>query len=247
MFVGLSSTTRMRGGVLTGVSPPAALVHRVLSPSHPFAEQPKIKLEPLAAVVLTRTPLGALVRWVAGIPASLHTKLMAAFLVVTLLFIAMAGFSVRTLLETAQHSQQLDEAHERVAWSQQIEQALARQMHFSVLALLSRDEAAIGRDPAREQPFQRAPRQARCRRAARAARSRRADAGVAGRGDVGRGRHGQCHPRPQHRRCHHPAAASPGAHRRRDLDARGEPRQCRAGAHGEAARQHHRRRTAARW
>jgi signal transduction histidine kinase len=105
----------------------------------------KIKLEQVAAVVLMRTPMGALVRWVAGIRASLHAKLMGAFLIVTLLFIAMAGFSVQTVLETAQQSRQLDEAHQRVAWSQQIEQALARQMHFSVLALLSQDEAAIAK------------------------------------------------------------------------------------------------------
>jgi signal transduction histidine kinase len=135
----------MRGGVLTGDSPPAALDPQGSISVPTLRGAAQIKLEPLAAAVLTRTPMGALVRWVAGIPASLHTKLMAAFLVVTLLFIAMAGFSVRTVLETARQSRQLDEAHQRVAWSQQIEQALARQMHFSVLALLSRDESAIGR------------------------------------------------------------------------------------------------------
>jgi hypothetical protein len=70
---------------------------------------------------------------------------MSAFLIVTLLFIAMAFVNVRTALGTATQSRQLDEAHQRVAWSQQIEQALARQMHFSVLALLSQDEAAIGK------------------------------------------------------------------------------------------------------
>ena len=95
--------------------------------------------------MLARSPLGALVRWVAGIRASLHAKLMGAFLIVTLLFIAMALVNVRTALATATQSRQLDEANQRVAWSQQIEQALARQMHFSVLALLSQDEAAIGR------------------------------------------------------------------------------------------------------
>jgi signal transduction histidine kinase len=93
--------------------------------------------------VLARTALGALVRWVAGIRASLHTKLVSAFLVVTLLFIAIAGFSLQTVLNTARQSRQLDQAHQRVAWSQQIEQALARQMYFSVLALISQDEATI--------------------------------------------------------------------------------------------------------
>jgi signal transduction histidine kinase len=89
--------------------------------------------------------VGALVRRVAGIRASLHAKLMGAFLIVTLLFIVMAVFSVLTVLKTGQQSRQLDQAHQRVAWSQQIEQVLARQMHFSVLALLSQDEAAIGK------------------------------------------------------------------------------------------------------
>ena len=95
--------------------------------------------------MLARTPLGALVGWVGNIRASVHTKLMSAFVIVTVLFIAMAGFGVRTVLDTARQSRQLDQAHQRVAWSQQIEQALARQMHFSVLALLSRDEAAIAK------------------------------------------------------------------------------------------------------
>jgi signal transduction histidine kinase len=85
------------------------------------------------------------VRWVAGIRASLHTKLMAAFGVVTVLFIAMAAFDVHTVIKTTEQARLLDEAHQRVDWSQQIEQVLARQMQFSVLALLSQDEAAIAR------------------------------------------------------------------------------------------------------
>ena len=84
-------------------------------------------------------------RWVAGIEASLHTKLMAAFGVVTVLFVAMAAFGVHTVVKTTQQAKLLDEAHQRVDWSQQVEQALARQMQFSVLALLSQDEAAIAR------------------------------------------------------------------------------------------------------
>jgi Fe2+ transport system protein B len=82
---------------------------------------------------------------VAGIRASLHTKLMAAFGVVTVLFVAMAAFGVYTVLKTTEQARLLDEAHQRVGWSQEVEQALARQMQFSVLALLSKDEAAIAR------------------------------------------------------------------------------------------------------
>jgi len=105
----------------------------------------QIKLEQLAASVLARSPLDGLVRWVAGIRASLHTKLMVAFGVVTLLFVAMASFGVHTVVKTTEQAKLLDEAHQRVDWSQQVEQALARQMQFSVLALLSQDEAAIAR------------------------------------------------------------------------------------------------------
>ena len=70
---------------------------------------------------------------------------MAAFGIVTVLFVAMAGFGVYTVLKTTQQAKLLDEAHQRVGWSQEVEQALARQMQFSVLALLSKDEAAIAR------------------------------------------------------------------------------------------------------
>jgi signal transduction histidine kinase len=94
---------------------------------------------------LKRTPLGGLVRFVAGVRASLHTKLTAAFLVVTLIVIAMAAVTVRTIATTTRQAEQIEQAHQRVDWSQQIEQALARQMHFSALALLSQDEATIAK------------------------------------------------------------------------------------------------------
>ena len=87
------------------------------------------------AFLLTRTPLGRLVGWVARVPASVHTKLLAAFLVITALFIAMAAISLDTIARTAQQSRKMHEAHERVEWSQQIDHALARQMHFTALAL----------------------------------------------------------------------------------------------------------------
>ena len=108
-------------------------------------EQPEIELEQIAAVVESRTPVRKLVRWVAGIRASVHTKLLAAFLVVTLLFIVMAAVSLQTLLSTTRQAQLLDEAHEQVSWAQEGEQALARQMHYTDLALLSQSEAAISK------------------------------------------------------------------------------------------------------
>lgn len=46
----------------------------------------------LSRLLLLHTPMGALVRWVARIPASVHTKLLTAFLLVTALFFAMGGW-----------------------------------------------------------------------------------------------------------------------------------------------------------
>jgi len=97
------------------------------------------------AFLLTRTPLGRLVGWVARVPASVHIKLLFAFLVITALFIAMAGVSLDTIVRTARQSLKMHEAHERVEWSQQIDHALARQMHFTALALVLRDEDSVSR------------------------------------------------------------------------------------------------------
>jgi signal transduction histidine kinase len=95
--------------------------------------------------VLSRSPLGWLVAWVARVRASVHTKLLSSFLITTLLFITMAVVSLKVLVNTTEQSRLLDQAHERVGWSQQSQYALARQMHFTALALLSKDEASIAR------------------------------------------------------------------------------------------------------
>jgi signal transduction histidine kinase len=102
-------------------------------------------LNRVVAFLLTRTPLGSLVDWVARVRASVHVKLLVAFLVITALFITMAGVSLQTIVRTAEQSRKMHEAHERVEWSQQIDHALARQMHFTALALLQRDEASVAR------------------------------------------------------------------------------------------------------
>jgi signal transduction histidine kinase len=95
--------------------------------------------------LLTRTPLGRLVGWVAGVRASVHGKLLAAFLIITVLFLGMAAVSLDTIARMAQQSRRMHEAHGRVEASQEIEHALARQMHFTAQALLVRDEASIAR------------------------------------------------------------------------------------------------------
>jgi signal transduction histidine kinase len=103
------------------------------------------RLNPVVAFLLTHTPLGRVVGWVARVPVSVHTKLVSAFLLITLLFIVMAGFSLRSIAHTTKQSRLLDQAHQRVELSHQIEQALARQMNFTALALLAREEGTIAR------------------------------------------------------------------------------------------------------
>jgi len=99
--------------------------------------------ERMAHRLLTRSPLGSLVRWVAGIRASVHTKLISAFLLVVLLFMAMGALSLQTIARLSGQSQVLQQAHERIDWSRQIEHALTMQMNFIALALLLKDEDSI--------------------------------------------------------------------------------------------------------
>jgi signal transduction histidine kinase len=99
--------------------------------------------ERMAHRLLTRSPLGLLVRWVARIQASVHAKLLGAFLLVTLLFIAMGALSLQTIARMSHQSQLLHQAHERVESSREIEHALAMQMNFIAMALLLKDEGTI--------------------------------------------------------------------------------------------------------
>src|SRR2546421_8951462 len=101
------------------------------------------RLPPLVATLLS-SPLGALVRAVARVRASVHVKLLAAFLLITLLFIAMSVVSLQTVASTSRQTNLLDQAHERVSWSRQIEHALAMQMHFTAMALIARDDETVG-------------------------------------------------------------------------------------------------------
>jgi signal transduction histidine kinase len=99
--------------------------------------------DPFAAFLL-RSPLGVLVRGVARIRTSVQRKLLAAFLLVTLLFLLMGAFSVQTIRRVAQHTDWLDDAHQRVDLAHQLQHSLAMQMHLTGMALLVRDEQALG-------------------------------------------------------------------------------------------------------
>ncbi|MGH2627683.1 MAG: hypothetical protein ACRDHY_13650, partial [Anaerolineales bacterium] len=99
--------------------------------------------ERVARLLLAHSPLGRLVRWVAGIRASVHAKLLGAFLLVALLFIGMGAVSLQIIAGMSRQSRLLDQAHERMDASRQIEHALAMQMNFTAMALLLQDEATI--------------------------------------------------------------------------------------------------------
>ena len=99
--------------------------------------------ERIALFFLARTPLGALVRWVARRPVSIHVKLLYAFLLVVVLFFAMGAMSLETISRMSRNSRLLDEAHKRIDSSRQVEHALAMQMNFTAMALLLKDETTI--------------------------------------------------------------------------------------------------------
>ena len=99
--------------------------------------------ERFARFLLARTPLGRLVRWVAGLRASVHAKLLGAYLLVAVLVVVMGAVSLETIANLARQSRLLDETHQRVDTSRQIEHALAMQMNFTAMALFFRDEGTI--------------------------------------------------------------------------------------------------------
>src|SRR5215510_7767970 len=108
-----------------------------------MSRAPASERTPPPVMALLESPLGAPVRWVAKIRASVHIKLLAGFLLITVLFIAMTAVSIRTVTVAARETILLDQAHERVGWSRQIEHALAMQMHFTSMALLSQGSEPV--------------------------------------------------------------------------------------------------------
>jgi signal transduction histidine kinase len=115
-----------------------------VEPTVPAAEGRLGFGERLARLLLARSPLGYAVRRVAGIRASVHSKLLGAFLLIALLLIAMGAMSLQTITSVSRHSRLLEQAHERVEASRQIEQTVAVQMNFVRNALLLQDEGTIG-------------------------------------------------------------------------------------------------------
>jgi signal transduction histidine kinase len=120
--------------------------HEIERPVEPAVLAPETTLglsERIARVLLARSPLGSLVHRVARIRASVHAKLLGAFLLIALLLIAMATMSLQTITSVSRHSRLLDQARERVDASRQIEQAVGVQMNVMRNAVTLRDEATI--------------------------------------------------------------------------------------------------------
>ena len=101
--------------------------------------------EGIAHLLLTRTPLGLIVRWFASIPISVHAKLLSGFLLVTLVLIAMGATGLQIIAKMSRQSHLMHQAHDRGDWSLQMEHAFAMQMNFTSLALILKDEATIAR------------------------------------------------------------------------------------------------------
>jgi CHASE3 domain sensor protein len=99
--------------------------------------------ERIPRLLLACWPLGPLVRRVARLRASVHAKLLGAFLLIALLLIALGALSLQSIASVARHSRLLDQARERVDASRQVEHALGLQMSFTRSALLVGDHATI--------------------------------------------------------------------------------------------------------
>ena len=93
------------------------------------------------------------------------------------------------------HIRSLDEAHERVHWSQQIQHALALQMHYTAMALVRQDEAAVAQILRENNRFNDTLARIEGGGAARRAHADSADPSGAGRRDGGGGGHRELHPR----------------------------------------------------
>jgi signal transduction histidine kinase len=117
--------------------------HEIPRPVGPGPPAAPTAGEALAALLLTRSPLGVLVRRVARLRASVHTKLLAAFLLTALLLVAMAAMSLETITSVSRQSRLLDRARARVDASRQIEQAVGTQMSVIRNAVTLRDENTI--------------------------------------------------------------------------------------------------------
>ncbi len=118
-------------------------IERPDGPTVPAPESDPGLTEKIPRLLLAHGPLGPLVRWVARLRASVHAKLLGAFLLIAMLLIAMGAMSLQAIATVSRHSRLLDQARERVDATRQIEHALGLQMDSTRNALALRDDATI--------------------------------------------------------------------------------------------------------
>src|SRR3984893_11321650 len=118
-------------------------IERPVGPTVPAPEADPGLTERIPRLLLAHWPLGPLVRWVARLRASVHSKLLGAFLLIAMLLIAMGVISLQSIATVARHSRLLDQARERVDAARQIEHALGLQMNSTRNALALRDDSTI--------------------------------------------------------------------------------------------------------
>jgi signal transduction histidine kinase len=81
---------------------------------------------------------------VARLRASVHFKLLTAFLLVALLVAVTGMVSLEIISRVSTQSEAMHDAHERVTSARQAQHALAMQMSYTAMALMLHDEATIG-------------------------------------------------------------------------------------------------------
>ena len=118
-------------------------IERPAGSTAPAPEEAPGLTERVPRLLLAHSPLGLLVRWVARLRASVHAKLLGAFLLIALLLIAMGVMSLQAIATVSHHSRLLDQARERVDAARQIEHALGLQMNSTRNALVLKDAAAL--------------------------------------------------------------------------------------------------------
>ncbi|HEY7675676.1 MAG TPA: methyl-accepting chemotaxis protein [Candidatus Methylomirabilis sp.] len=85
--------------------------------------------------------LNPFVQWVARLRVSLHTKLLAGFLFVTLLLLLVVGVNLFIIYQVEQRAFRVASLAEQVARAGRMEYAVTAQMHFRAMHLLTGDPA----------------------------------------------------------------------------------------------------------
>ncbi len=93
-----------------------------------------------AELPLLGRPLRPIVDFVARIKASVHVKLLAGFLIVSLLLLGMGVLSILLIGQMGQQIDDLSELQEKVDRSRQAKYLVTAQSHFRAMALLTNDD-----------------------------------------------------------------------------------------------------------